>query len=178
MPLFIQRASHLDFPSKDLDTSFHPKDVLFGHLFSSKELFHLSTSFHSKDFPFRCLFSLRDLDTSFHQKGPSHLMPLFIQRTVLCRHLFSSKDLDASFHPKIKTPFLHTKDRPFEHLFSSKGMSHLNTSFHLKGLYHDFDQTYIITLYSVSVLTIVFKKFHDKIKIVFYVRRSIQKWLR
>jgi hypothetical protein len=44
----------------------------------------------------------------------------------------------------------------------------------LKGLYHDFDQTYMITFHSVSVLTTVFKKFHDKIKVVFYVRSSIQ----
>jgi hypothetical protein len=44
----------------------------------------------------------------------------------------------------------------------------------LKGLYHDFDQTWIITFYSVNVLTTVFKKFHDKIKVVFYVRSSIQ----
>jgi hypothetical protein len=44
----------------------------------------------------------------------------------------------------------------------------------LKGLYHDFNQTYI-TFYSVSVLTTVFKRFHDKIKVVFYVRRSVQR---
>jgi hypothetical protein len=31
------------------------------------------------------------------------------------------------------------------------------------------------TFYGVSVLTTVFKKFHDKIKVVFYVRTSIQR---
>ena len=45
----------------------------------------------------------------------------------------------------------------------------------LKGLYHDFEQTQIITFYCVSVLTTVFKKFHDKIKVVFHVRSSIQR---
>jgi hypothetical protein len=33
----------------------------------------------------------------------------------------------------------------------------------------------MITFYSVSILTAVFKKFHDKIKVLFYVRSSIQR---